>query len=437
LEDSDKLMHEVILRAQGKLYTLPDDKDASVEYGLILYWIQHPPELLTEILHKIGVPDWLWDAITYVAPKPAVTTGQYDFITRQVEDGKVIIAPDGSVIGEGTYELLDKKWLYAFGNYLLNLAYPSDIAPFGTSPFSGTMSAGKDGKVRIMVIGDWGTGNFDEGGGYNPAKEILDRVNTLQPDYLFHLGDVYYSGTQDRLPPGEEQSNFLDLWPKLPAERCFTLNSNHEMYGGANGYFNVALGRDTRTGTPFNHQKGTSYFSLKFGDWIIVGLDAAYHDPSSLYMQGSLGDPAKFPHQYAFLKETVAGAKKVMLLSHQTAMSTDGKTALQLWLDVKDIVSPDYWYWGHIHLGIVYSDSSCLGGENVKARCVGHSAVPFGDAWGLEDDDCVSWYANTPIGTPETENLNRNGFALLTLGSDGSIEEAFYETGNSDPVIRI
>lgn len=434
LEASDLLMYEIILRAQSKPFQLPDDPKATVEYGLMLYWIQNPPDLLKDIIKELGIPGWAWDILKAFAPTPKVTTEEYDFLWTQIDEHNGVVAPDGTILGKSQYEQLDLKWLYAFGNYLLNLIHPGGIAPFGTNPFCEEMESGKDGTVRIMVIGDWGTGLFDKGDNYDPVKDILEMVPVLKPDYLIHLGDVYYAGTEDRLPPGEEQKNFLSLWPKMPKKHSFTLNSNHEMYGGANGYFNIALGVKPAKTTPFSHQNGTSYFALTFGDWAIVGLDAAYHDPSSLYMLGGLGEESSYPDQYELLRKATANARKVMLLSHQTAMNTEGNTPLPLWHDVENIVQPDYWYWGHIHLGIVYSEQSCIGKSGVKARCVGHSAVPFGKAWGLENNDNISWYADTLVGVAGKDNLVKNGFALLTLGKDGSIKEEFYETGNKNPV---
>ena len=89
----------------------------------------------------------------------------------------------------------------------------------------------------------------------------LDDSSGAQADYIVHLGDVYYAGTT-----GEESGNFVDLWPKAYASgNSFTLNSNHEMYYGANGYFKTALG----SGAPFAHQKNTSYFALTYGDWVV------------------------------------------------------------------------------------------------------------------------------------------------------------------------
>ena len=56
-----------------------------------------------------------------------------------------------------------------------------------------------DRKSRIAIIGDWGTGD-------EVAINLLQQVPSFRPEILIHLGDVYYTGTQQ-----EEQSNFLDI----------------------------------------------------------------------------------------------------------------------------------------------------------------------------------------------------------------------------------
>ena len=350
--------------------------------------------------------------------------------------GQGIIGPDGQILGEGEYQGADASWLWAFFDYVINLVDRHDIAPFSTDPkaqpFDEPLAGGDT--VRIAVIGDWGTGHFDGGGGYDPAASVLDTVNRLTPpaDYIIHLGDVYYAGTQDRLPLGEEYRHLLELWPPTPPKRSFTLNSNHEMYGGAQGYFNVALGRGGGE-TPFAHQNGLSYFALTRGDWAFVGLDAAYFDPSPLYMTGGLGSRGDDP-QYDFLSDIARRYANVVIFSHQTAMSMDGTQPLPLWQDVTSVLPAGqikYWYWGHIHLGIVYGGRSALGRAGVAARCAGHSAIPIGAAWGLtEGDGVIDWYAKTPVGAGAYPNRVRNGFALLTLTGD-SVSEAFYDAGDA------
>ena len=46
----------------------------------------------------------------------------------------------------------------------------------------------------MALIADWGTGTPE-------AKALLERVAAHKPDVLIHLGDVYYSGTDERERP--------------------------------------------------------------------------------------------------------------------------------------------------------------------------------------------------------------------------------------------
>ena len=114
---------------------------------------------------------------------------------------------------------------------------------------------------------------------------------------------------------------------------------------------------------------------------------------------------------------------------------------------------PDYWYWGHTHNGIVYTNQVSLSPirqTSTLCRCLGHAALPFGKAYywlNIVQYDLdkapggpnpkIAYYAQTPLQAvnppPVWQNRVKNGFALLTL-SAGSITEAFYEQGNTTPV---
>ncbi len=59
------------------------------------------------------------------------------------------------------------------------------------------------------------------------------------------------------------------MWPFAAGKVSRTLNSNHEMYSGGFGYFDMAL--------PAMHQDA-SYFALQNTNWLFVGLDTAYID---------------------------------------------------------------------------------------------------------------------------------------------------------------
>ncbi len=117
---------------------------------------------------------------------------------------------------------------------------------------------------KIILISDWGANN-------DHAANVRDRIAaeiqaTSVPVFLVHLGDIYYSGTRS------ECLTFLRNWPLRDANgpikgRSFSLNGNHEMYSGGDGYFNVVL--------PAFGQRA-SYFVLRSPKWDFYGLDTAY-----------------------------------------------------------------------------------------------------------------------------------------------------------------
>jgi len=121
-------------------------------------------------------------------------------------------------------------------------------------------------------------------------------------------------------------------------------NSNHEMYDGAQGYFKVALDSD------LFRQQNTSYFSVSFKDWLLVGPDSAYYDTSSLFMEGCITDSK----QIKFLNQAGKSQQKIIILMHHCPLNMDGSQTKGLWNDVVSALGrePDYWYFGHMHNGV-------------------------------------------------------------------------------------
>lgn len=422
------------------------------ELAFLLYYLHNPPPELRAEIDALEPLKLLWDSMASVAAQPAFTPEEFSGLAASfAADATVKCNEWGDIYGFGKYEQLDPGWAWTLKNDLMNhlpkwMGNGYGRADFVTGNWAQpvTLQAGSDKKVRIAIIGDWGSGKFTLDGLANPngpACAVMDTLGKLatKPDYIIHLGDTYYAGTgSNRSPKGEETQcliDILNLYPELAKPgKCFTLNSNHEMYGGAYGYYGTALSHPL-----FSSQQGCSYFALEFGDWIIAGIDSAYFDPSNLYMNGGLGDKAKNP-QYPFLKQIKDSGKKVILMSHHAGLSTDGGTPnANLWPDVTSVVTPDYWYWGHTHLGAVYNSKAYSG--SMKTRCIGHSAIPFAIPPGMEKcRQNVDWYSNTPLQEEQmlkallySSRRATNGFAMLTLSKDGITEEV-YDMDNTTPV---
>ncbi len=425
------------------------------ELAFLLYYLHNPPPELRAEIDTLPELKLVWDTMAAVAAPSPFTPSSFSSLAASLPtEAKVKCNEWGDIYGAGKYEQLDAGWAWTLKNDLMNhipkwCGDGYGIANFVTHDWKQpvALQPSSDEQVRIAIIGDWGAGKYNLQGLVDmdgPACAVMDTLNKLAtpPDYIIHLGDTYYSGTgPNRSPTGEETHRLIDilnLYPSIAKPgRCFTLNSNHEMYGGAYGYFGVALSNPL-----FSSQKGCSYFALEFGNWIIAGIDSAYFDPSPLYMDGGLGDKTKNP-QYQFLQQIKASGKKVILISHHPGLSTDGGRRNQyFWNNVESVVTPDYWYWGHTHLGVIYSNNANSG--HIKARCIGHSAMPFAIPPGMEKcRQNVEWYSNSPLDSTMalqalyySQPRAKNGFAILTLGKDG-ITEQVYEIGNTKPVKSI
>ena len=445
-----------LIDSEGQLIALMNDSEppagGEIEFGMVLYWIHN------------DLPDdriFRWIAAQF--PETRITRADMEK-WEVIWQGVGAVAPDGTLYGYGSFEQLDKGWLFSTVLYLISeMTSLLSKAPFGSTPLE--TAVGRGSSLSVAIIGDWGSGVWNDGGTDGPADEIMNQIGRLdpQPDLLVHLGDVYYSGTGD-LPedvtllmmalgsktgvpfqPCEETIRLINgWWTNGVSGNSFTLNSNHEMYSAARGYFHDALRAPL-----FAAQDHTSYFMLTFDDWVILGLDSSYYTTSVAYMEGRLQDD-QHTEQVDWLKGLDLAGKKVIALTHHNGLTYDGLAIKSsdgsptLWDDVREGIGrdPDYWYWGHIHNGIVYTDQAC---STTKARCLGHAALPFGNAYywkggakhDLGDSPRVAYYSNTPKPNPRElpgwRNRVLNGFTVVTLGKD-SLSEAVYEQGNPRPV---
>jgi hypothetical protein len=396
----------------------PDTEPGSTQYGLALYILDDTHPVLRRLLDF---------------PETQITDAMLESWKTEVE-GPGAIDYDGSLIARSKFGNLDDGWVTSLIYYIalkLDVREVSSWAPFGTTP--ATISVTSD-TVKIAVIGDWGTGEWQDGGVICPALEVIGEVKSLAPDYTIHLGDVYYAGTAGFFDSDEEVNNFVNDWVS-GSQGSFMLNSNHEMYSGAQGFFGKGL-----KAAPFALQQNTSYFALQSDKWIIIALDTAYYDKSSLFMNGALTDD----NQINFIKSLNTTGKKVIVITHHNPTNVEGTVTapLPLWDQLVSALGrpPDFWYWGHVHNGIVYSDQSFPGQNGVKARCAGHGAIPFGIAYGLQNADgttipSVEYFAHELLSSAyektDTQQANRVlcGFAMLTLGPDSINEQFIDQTG--------
>ena len=95
---------------------------------------------------------------------------------------------------------------------------------------------------------------------------------------------------------------------------------------------------------------------------------------------------------------------------------------------------PDYWYWGHEHLGITYSKKSAAGAFT-KVRCSGHGGVPKRVPSALVDQhkdlitNTIDFLETKTPPHPSATDQMVNGFALIKF-SGNTVSEYFYDENN-------
>ncbi|MDO9021355.1 MAG: metallophosphoesterase [Deltaproteobacteria bacterium] len=264
--------------------------------------------------------------------------------------------------------------------------------------------------ARIALLGDWGTGLYG-------APACAKSIAAVRPAYdvVMHLGDVYYAGTKD-----EVQRRFLDLWPTVAGAQNRALNSNHEMYSGGEGYFDLTL-KDGR------FQQSSSCFAMQTSRLLLLGLDTAYQDHD-------LSDD-----QVAWIRRRVdgAGGRKVVLFSHHQPFSQYESGGEKLVAKLGDLLAQRRifaWYWAHEHRCVFFDRHEDW---QMWGRCIGHSGYPaFRDRFKTKpvktNSDGSFWQRVSQTRWPaadvldgvnvyvagEAERYSPNGYVTLVLEGD-------------------
>jgi hypothetical protein len=290
----------------------------------------------------------------------------------------------------------------------------------GNAPFNET-PAEHDGladDARLVVVGDWGTGLPRA---RDVAALMQEQVSAGlaagRQVHVIHLGDVYYSGLES-----EDRRRFLDLWPVTPEQAdagvtSWSLNGNHDMYGGGFGYFGTLLGDPRFRGQRSPDGHPASFFRLRSPSWDFIGLDTSWDtDVTSTGQSGVLQDP-----QGRYVAAAAAqSSRRLVLFSHHQLVSYYSRADLARTLPdkLRPVLSENRvtaWWWGHEHRAITYEATAGVR----YPRCLGHGGVPV-----LPDADppagstpAITWHSTRTV-REDGQHRTRFGFAVLDLQPD-------------------
>lgn len=266
-------------------------------------------------------------------------------------------------------------------------------ANFVTHSDLGDFMFGIPDQCTIALVADWGADN-------DSAIHVRDQIVAKHPDYVIHLGDIYYAG-QDN-----EARTFLSHWPKAGQKRSFALNGNHEMYSGGHAYFEKVL--------PAFLQPA-SYFGLYNQNWQLLGVDTAFVDH-----QLTSPNDSRLDKQFAWIIDKLKDTTRLsILLSHHqpfSAFQPEHDNASRLREDItkiSDAVGPDAifgWFFGHEHKCTIYDDSY----SSYRARLIGHGCIPHLPPT-PPDSPPVPFTSTNTTTRPDGSGYAISGFALLTL----------------------
>jgi Calcineurin-like phosphoesterase len=347
-------------------------------------------------------------------PDPDERPSRWSRIVRAVEDD-LHLAP-------GSFTPDDPGWYVLIAKAVLERLAEGNV-PFNETP------AEYDGlaqDARLVVVGDWGTG-------LPRARDVAARMQERVGEalaggrqvHVVHLGDVYYSGLE-----AEDQRRFLDLWPVTREQAdagvtSWSLNGNHDMYGGGFGYFRTLLGDPRFQGQRSPDGQPTSFFRLRSPWWDFIGLDTSWDsDVTSTGQAGVLQDP-----QGRYVAATAAqSSRRLVLFSHHQLVSVYARGDLGSTLPAKlgPVLTGNRvtaWWWGHEHRAITYE---AAGGVRYP-RCLGNGGIPV-----LPDADppagsrpAITWHSTRTV-REDGQHRTRFGFAVLDLQPD-RIEVAYVD----------
>ena len=308
-----------------------------------------------------------------------------------------------------------------------------------------------ENRVRLSVLGDWGTGT-DE------AQKVAECVQGFAPDFTLHLGDVYYVGDQNEIREnyfGEKTSPYAPVkWP-MGAKGSFALTGNHEMYARGKGYYGSILPRMglKKAHAEWGDGQWASFFCLENDFWRVIGLDTGYNSTRFDFGKMPLFQRSKWVRKsthlkpecqlpeavLAWLRETVkpdGDNRGIILLSHHgfhSAFSCWYQTpALQL---AKILHRPVIWFWGHEHKLAIYDQFAVPGGIAAHGRCIGHGGMPVerGHEPDIGESPLLAW-DNRRYQNGEPIDVGFNGHANLSL--DGPSLEVEYRDLNCELLLR-
>lgn len=223
--------------------------------------------------------------------------------------------------------------------------------------------------LRLGLFADFGNGLYH-------AHAIARQLAKAKLPYVFHLGDVYYGGSEK-----EFQDYFTQpLAPVIENSELFILAGNHEMY--ARGVYFQKYIRDKHAAYPELQRQNGEMFRVVGSGLQLIGIDTMFTDwvGGKPRVMAQLGNPEK-DVLTQWLADVGPDTLTVLLTSDHPW--DFGKFLMTpLYNDLKDFIKKgqiDLWFWGNVHYAALYKPWQDPESSNPGfiGSCIGHGGYPY------------------------------------------------------------
>lgn len=257
---------------------------------------------------------------------------------------------------------------------------------------------------KIALMADFGVGQYH-------STCIANTLERQAYPYVFHLGDVYYGGTEQEF--ADCYTGVLDRL--MSKSTLFSMPENHELYSGGSAYQRFLRSERTKGRIL---QEG-SYFCLRFPKHQLVAVDVNWHGRKRFQRKASR----------EWLRDVIrSGEGRTTILLTGSApfkYGAAGKTKLYddmlAWSEQGRF---DLWFWGDNHYCALFEREASK--APFIGSCIGHGGYPGGrQKPGRTSFVPPTWVETEGRFPPQfglREDLSNNGWCELTMLDTGGVE---------------
>ncbi len=216
----------------------------------------------------------------------------------------------------------------------------------------------------------------DNGNGLHASRSIAKQVVDSGLPYAFHLGDVYYGGSQ------EEFKNYFEdpLSGMLDRTEFFMIAGNHEMFAKGK-YFQEYLLRKAQAHKDRQRQCG-EMFRLRGPGFRILGIDTMFvGSDSGRFRLHDYADAAVLRVLDSWLAEDTSDL--TILMTTNEAWDKGNRSLTPLYESLRATIAGrvDMWFWGNVHYAALYEPWTFADAgsplRQLIPSCIGHGGYPF------------------------------------------------------------